>query len=333
MNPAETSRMQLLARAGLALAACLLLLPTPGHAVTLNVTDDAFISLSNTGKNFGSRFSVKVDGLTGREGFAKFDLSVLGGATASDIDAANLRLWITKVKVAGSIEIRRVLGAWTEDDLTGDTVLLDFSIFPDPLIAPILSSDKGSFVLVDVTALVKDWVGGVSPNDGITLLPVGGTRIQIDSKEGKKTSRPMEIEVILGASSSIIGGGSNSIIGLTGSGATEYVPMFYGDVSVTEALVQQVIPVAGTLKNFHVSIDTAPGAVDSWTFTVRLDPAPGGAPGPTAVTCTINDPATTCSDTVTPAVAFAAGDLISIEAVPSGAAAATPMRWTAEFTP
>ena len=75
MNPAATSRMQLLARAGLALAACLLMLPTPGHAVTLNVTDDAFIRLSNPTKNFGSRKSVKVDGLNGLEGFAKFDLA------------------------------------------------------------------------------------------------------------------------------------------------------------------------------------------------------------------------------------------------------------------
>ena len=329
MNPAETSRMQLLARAGLALAACLLLLPTPGHAVTLNVTDDAFISLSNTGKNFGSRFSVKVDGLIGREGFAKFDLSVLGGATASDIDSAILRLWITKVKVAGSIDIHRVIDIggvdWTEDSLTGDDLFggdsLSTVFFSN---VGITSSDKGSFILVDVTSLVKAWVTTPADNDGISLLPVGGTRVIIDSKEGKKTSHPMEIEVILGASSSIIGGGTG---GVAPAIATNFVPMFDGDVSATESDIQQVMPVAGTVKNFNVSIDTTPAA-GGWTFTVHKNGADA------FVFCIIPAGLFTCSDPT--GAAFAAGDLISIEMLPSASPppnVSTAMRWTAEFTP
>ncbi len=54
MHRTERSKVGHLARAGLALAAFLMLLPAPGRADTLNATDDAFVNLDSPGKNFGS---------------------------------------------------------------------------------------------------------------------------------------------------------------------------------------------------------------------------------------------------------------------------------------
>ncbi len=268
MNPAAKSRMQLMACTGLALAALLLLVPTAGHTVTLNVTDDTFISLNNPIKNFGSRKNVKVDDQTNLQGFVRFDLTVLGTVTASQVESAIMRMWITKVKVAGEVEFHEVtVDSWTEGTLTAGTGLTTVLFLGN---FGIDKTDQGTFVLVDVTDLVKAWITG--DNHGIAILPKEGTRIVIDSKEGKKTSRPMEIEVILGlwgAGATIIGGGTGGTA-LLSTDPTSFVPMFDGEVSLTEDFVHQVMPVAGTVKNFNVIIDTAPvAALATWTFTVK----------------------------------------------------------------
>ena len=67
----------------------------------------------------------------------------------------------------------------------------------------------------------------------------------------------------------------------------------------------------GTVSNFRVRLSSNAGSSGtSYTFTVRQNGTN------TAVTCTITGAANTCSDT-TNTVAFAAGDLFSISAVPS----------------
>jgi hypothetical protein len=105
-----------------------------------------------------------------------------------------------------------------------------------------------------------------------------------------------------------------------------FIGMFGFDANATEAIVQGIMPAAGTLQNFYVFVQTAPGAGASWTLTVRKT---GAA---TAVTCTIAGTAQTCSDT-THTAAFAAGDLISVGIASSGSPPVTPGRWAAQFVP
>ncbi len=83
--------------------------------------------------------------------------------------------------------------------------------------------------------------------------------------------------------------------------------MFATNLNANEAIVQNIIPAAGTVKNFFALVETAPQAGRSWTFTVRKNGAD------TAVTCTIvgDGVLRTCSDTVNTA-AFVSGDLIAI---------------------
>lgn len=102
--------------------------------------------------------------------------------------------------------------------------------------------------------------------------------------------------------------------------------MFTAELSATELNVQNIMPAAGTIKNFFGSVQITPGAGTSWTLTVRNNGAN------TAVTCTIMSAGPSCSDTTNTAV-FVAGDLISIRITSSGAPTAAPGQWTAQFVP
>ncbi len=107
--------------------------------------------------------------------------------------------------------------------------------------------------------------------------------------------------------------------------------LFSAELGTTEVSIQNIIPTAGTIKNFFVFIQAPPGGVASYTFTVRRQtlPAPSAA---TAVTCTITGAATSCSDP-THTAAFAAGDLIAISITPAGTPTTTSGQWTAVFAP
>ena len=117
------------------------------------------------------------------------------------------------------------------------------------------------------------------------------------------------------------GGGLGAIIGggyvVTGGGtANYYLQLFEQDVHTTEATADLVLPVAGTAKDLYVSLTSAPGGTNSWTFTLRKnDAAATGAP-----TCTITGSATSCHDT-TSTLSYAAGDIISVQFAKQGTAA------------
>ena len=96
------------------------------------------------------------------------------------------------------------------------------------------------------------------------------------------------------------------------SSLSSYLGAFLTSQSTTtESSVQQIVPVGGTIANLNVKIGTNAGSSNSWTFTVRKNGVSTG------VTCSVSgSSATTCASATT--VAFVAGDLISLQATPSG---------------
>ena len=80
--------------------------------------------------------------------------------------------------------------------------------------------------------------------------------------------------------------------------------------------------VAGTVSGFGANISAALGTTVATNNVVVLTWRKNGSP--TAVTCTITNPATTCSDT-THSFTFAAGDTLDIQAVFTGTITATPI--------
>ena len=167
-----------------ALVALLLLLPAPVHADTLNATDDTYVNENRPGKNFGSGANIKIKDGNAFEGYAIFDLSVLG-TDADDIDKATLRLWIRRVISAGTIKVCRVFapgGVWSESTLTFNTAS-GFTLNDCITAIAIAASDQGTWKLVDITAIVKLWLGGTD-NHGIAIIATG-TNLHLDSKENK----------------------------------------------------------------------------------------------------------------------------------------------------
>jgi hypothetical protein len=111
------------------------------------------------------------------------------------------------------------------------------------------------------------------------------------------------------------------------SGNTTYTGPSIDLASTSQGSVEQRMPVGGTLDQLSIRLGSDPGNGNSWTVTVM-----NGTTAST-VTCAISgSSASTCND-LTHAVAFAAGDLISIRIVPaSNPDSAGTFRWTARFT-
>jgi hypothetical protein len=97
-----------------------------------------------------------------------------------------------------------------------------------------------------------------------------------------------------------------------------------------ESDAQWIMPKAGALSNLYVRLSkNASIGGASYTFTVRVN---GASPAGT-LTCTITGATSSCSDT-THSVAFAAGDLVAIQATPSSPEQPTDnldVRWAASL--
>ncbi len=128
------------------------------------------------------------------------------------------------------------------------------------------------------------------------------------------------------------------VSGLTTSSAASNVePTFLGPFpasssTILEDDVQQVLPVAGTISNLFVDIEDAPGAGKSWTFTIRRQSG-SGATQSTAVACQVSGDGATACNSGSASVAFAAGDLLSLQAIPTGEPHAwLAARWSVSLT-
>jgi hypothetical protein len=103
--------------------------------------------------------------------------------------------------------------------------------------------------------------------------------------------------------------------------------------SGAETVIQEVLFTAGKVSNFRVGLSGgSPSSGDSYTLTVRRDPAGASPPVNTGMTCKIADPNVTCEDTKN-SQTFAVGDAISILATEEGSPTARGMFFRLDFQP
>jgi len=178
-------------------AFCLIvLLAVRTVAQQATLTDDAQTSAAAANQNFGNNASVRVSGPNIR-GFFKFKLTpnLTPGTTGSRVGKATLKLFVAGVNTPGTFDVFRVNGAWDEATVTGNT-------------APPIGNMEGAitvddtlvtkWITLDVTQLVKDWLDGVLPNEGIVLIANGGVgNVIFNSKENQATSHEARLEVVL----------------------------------------------------------------------------------------------------------------------------------------
>lgn len=130
-----------------------------------------------------------------------------------------------------------------------------------------------------------------------------------------------------GVGESVLMGGTNGAISNT---VTNYGSMQAfsnaANWNATEVNVSSVMPTAGVIKNLQVYSPVAPAAGKSYAYTIMKNGST------TAVTCTMANTATTASDTSN-TVTYAAGDTISIQAVPTGTPTAATPRFSVQWAP
>lgn len=111
----------------------------------------------------------------------------------------------------------------------------------------------------------------------------------------------------------------NEFSGIMGADQTAY--------NQNENVVVQVDPGGGTWSNLNVKLNGAPGAAKSYQFLFRTNFSSAN------ITCTISGTsATTCSD-VSDSSTTVAGDLVSIEIIPTGTPTAIKAFWSIQYNP
>ena len=120
--------------------------------------------------------------------------NIPAGAVGTDVASAKLNLWIDSVLKPGTFDVVQVTAPWSEDTLTGNNE----PAFGLTVVSgiPIAQGNAQSFLVIDVTTLVRDWIDG-APNHGLCLMPSNGVYFRIDSKENQKTSHVASLEITM----------------------------------------------------------------------------------------------------------------------------------------
>jgi hypothetical protein len=165
-------------------------------AQTARLTDDTFSSTMNPATNFGTNSLLVVSNVAEntRRAFIKFDLSTLpAGTTGNQVATARLSLFVSSLGGPGTMDLVRVTSSWNELTLTASNAPTTGAVVVGGIPA------ANGFLNLDVTALVKDWLNNVLPNNGVAMLPGPGTTLTtfMDSKENTTTSHEPELFITL----------------------------------------------------------------------------------------------------------------------------------------
>jgi hypothetical protein len=187
------------------------------RAVDGVVAGDTYVSTTSPSVNYGALPTILVSGAN--SGLVQFNLDALpAGLNASDIAKATVTLYASRVSVSGMLEISPVQSAWSEATVNWNNV----PVTGAPLVTGIPVTVPNTYVTVDITAQVKDWITGASPNYGLWLSADPSTpamSVQFDAKESTTSSHPATLQVTLRNSGS--GSGATGATGPAGpAGAT-----------------------------------------------------------------------------------------------------------------
>jgi hypothetical protein len=185
--------------APIALALLLVVLfPGLSLAAHARLSDDAYTSSATQAKNFGDAPSLIVQARGPRSiAFLKFDLSTLpSGIQPGDVAKATLTLWVNRVGAPGFFDIRVVRSAWNEGTLTAVNTPRLGGVEVGGV--PVVAAAKSSFVSIDLTEPVREWLDKSVTNHGIALVPSSPeVSVSFDSKENTGSSHEPRLEVVL----------------------------------------------------------------------------------------------------------------------------------------
>jgi hypothetical protein len=165
------------------------------RATSVVVSADAYVSSGNPALNSGGAAALNVGG--GNTALIQLDLTSLPASlTPANIQKAALVIFVNRAFTAGAVDISPVAGSWSETAVT-------YANWPGTRPAvqanvPVRAS--ASYVTVDITTLVKQWITDPSSNHGIAIgasAAQPGTVLSLDSKESASTSHPAFAEITI----------------------------------------------------------------------------------------------------------------------------------------
>lgn len=173
-------------------ALLLALLIPAAYAIDLPAVADATLRTAQPASNFGALPQLQVDNAT--HALIRFDLSALPpGLTSSSIAQASLRLYANRITTPGYVNFTRVESPWSETTATAANMPTSGA----SLGVSLQVTDANAYYLLDVTQLVKDWIGAPATAHGLLLTAPAPTTVFFDSKENTATSHAPTLTVVL----------------------------------------------------------------------------------------------------------------------------------------
>ncbi|MEO8735346.1 MAG: DNRLRE domain-containing protein [Edaphobacter sp.] len=162
----------------------------PALAVEATLVADAHVNRALPSVNSGTISNLNVG--AGYTALLQFDLSMLpAGTTSAQVSRAVLRLYCNRVDTAGQVSVQPVDAAWGEYSVTYATLPQLGNATQN-----FATSQAGTYVAIDVTALVQGWISAPATNNGLALT-ADTAGVQFDSKENDLTGHAAVLDVTL----------------------------------------------------------------------------------------------------------------------------------------
>jgi hypothetical protein len=177
------------------LAFCIFLTGTQLNAVVLPPSADTTTNAGSVKKTAGAGVTIQVGGKL--RGWIKFDLEQLPpGTTGPQVARAVLRLYPSVLTKDSAFTVALPHAAWAEATLAEQNA--PASGPPELVAVPLPKSAKGSFVNLDVTALVQAWLDQPASNHGLVLSGTATSPlIGFDSKENAAAGHYPQLDITL----------------------------------------------------------------------------------------------------------------------------------------
>lgn len=177
-------------------AAALMLLLFTATVTYAQITpsDDAYTNSAAPKTNHGDAATLNLKSAI-ETSYIRFDLTAVpAGYTGASVAKATLKLYVNSVTTGGSFNVDLVSGTWSETTIDyNNEPALGTTIASS---VPLTMASEGTYVEIDITPAVADWLNGAQANDGIALVANSPLVANFDSKENTTTSHPPEIDIV-----------------------------------------------------------------------------------------------------------------------------------------
>ena len=169
--------------------------------------------------NYGNNPSLNV--AAGKPSFVQFAVNSYfpAGVIGNEIAKATLKVFVNSVKTPGNFSVYAVDSAWSETGINATNQPTANVQLIGPIAVTTASAQQ--WINIDITNHVKDWVDGISNNNGLALVATDGVSVFFDSKESTTSSHAPEIEIIMTGTAGATGpqgvAGVAGAVGLTGA--------------------------------------------------------------------------------------------------------------------